>query len=233
MSIARVQFATNSTSVSGNTVSVTLGATPTAGNILVAAVAFFGSASQPGSACAFSSTNVVWMNTQPAAQGGSSTSLGLGIGRVRSGGSTTVTATIDQAGGLAFIVAEYSGLSQNFDKFVSAVGSSTSPASGATATTGTANQLWIGAISARATSGNTFSSPTNSFAIVGQAKSTLGTTSDRSICLLERIVTATGTPNAGATISPTGAWIAECLTIEELVATSAMGSLVDSNLLVA
>lgn len=233
MSIARVQFATNSTSVSGNTVSVTLGATPTAGNVLVAAVAFFGSASQPGSACAFSSTNVVWMNTQPSAQGASSTSLGLGIGRVRSGGSTTVTATIDQAGGLAFIVAEYSGLSLNFDKFISAVGSSTSPSSGTSATTATANQLWIGAICARATSGNTFSSPGNGYAIVGQAKSTLGTTSDRSICLLEKIVTATGTMTVTTTISPTGVWIAEALSIEELVATNAVGSLVDSNLLVA
>lgn len=231
MAIARVQSATNQSSTSVATLTATLGAAPTNGNIVIAAASFLGTASQVGDSGAWAATGITWMKVVTLAQGASSTQLSLAIGRVRASASASIVFTCDQTGGIAMAVAEYSGASLNFDKFVSGLGSSTAPASGATATTEAANELWIGAISHRATSGGTFSSPTNSFTIVGQAKSTLGTTSDRSICLLERIVSATGTANAGATVSPTGTWIAQALTIEQAAVAAGGGPYLEGGFL--
>jgi hypothetical protein len=201
MSITRVQSKTANTGGS-LTFSSTLvfDASPAAGNILVIAIASLAAATPviPTSA------NTTWVTMQ--ANGGSSTLCTLAIGFPRASAGATVT-VLHGGGGLALAGAEYAGLSPlSFDVLASAVGSSTSAASGSTPTTSVADELWIGAISARNTP--TFSSPTNSFGIVGQTVTSIGTTNDRSVALLERIVTSTGTANAGATLSGTNNWAA-------------------------
>lgn len=218
MAINRVQSKTGTSGASSSvtTWSITFDSTPVAGNVIVAACAAFGSASIPGTPGYFSQTGVEWMLTNPSVQAASNTLLFLAIGKVLSGAGSTLTITTLTAGGMSIAAAEYSGLDTRFDRFMSAVGNSAAPASGATGTTSKGNQLWIGAISHRAANGGTFSSPTNSFSIVGQAKSSMNTTSDRSVCLLERIVTSTGTANAGAAVSPTGVWAAQVLTLDAL-----------------
>lgn len=221
MAITRVQSKTgNSAGSSVATLAVTFTGTPVAGNIIVAVAAYLGSASEPGCPCTFSATGVTWLGVLPAAQGASSTHCAMAIGRVQASPGSTVTATTLQSGGFAMVIAEYSGVGLSFDSFGTGTNSSTSiSASGTTTTTGS-NQLWVCGVSHRATSGGTFSSPGNGFAIVGQDKSGLGTTSDRSACLLEKIVSATGTATATVSVSPTGVWIAELLTLDQAVAGS-------------
>lgn len=216
--ITRVQSkAANTGAVSGTTLSVVLDAAPTAGNVLVMAIA--GSGTQMRVTC----PNVVWLHLP--VNGTSATYSTIAIGRVFSSASATITITGTSNGGIAAAGAEYSGISNIFDKAIDATSTGTDVASGATATTTTANQLWIGAFAHRASNGVTYSSPTNGFSIVGQDKTTFGTTSDRTAALLEKIVSSTGTPDAGATSSASGVWVAQVLTLEELVAAGGGGSI--------
>jgi len=218
--ITRVQSKTGNTAgASGTTLAVTLDSTPTAGNIIVVAACYFGTSSTPGpGAATLSATNVVWMMASPAVQPGSQCNVTLSVGRVFASPGSVVTLTFVSAGGAAMVAVEYSGASVTFDKFASAIGSSAAAASGATATTANANELFVGAIGSRGTNGVTFSAPTNSFSIVGQDKSSLNTSADRSVAFLERIVTSTGTPDAGATISASNIWVSQVLTIEQAAA---------------
>lgn len=114
-------------------------------------------------------------------------------------------------GGIAAIMYEYSGLniSTPVDKSISAAALSngTAAASGATATTTAAHEAWIGACAID--NASNWSSPTNSFTLVDQTSETNG-----AICFLERIVSSTGTANAGATASVSGAWIAGVTTFK-------------------
>lgn len=218
--ITRVQSKTGNTAgASGTTLAVTFDSTPTAGNIIVVAACYFGTSSTPGSGGGtLSATNIVWMNASPAAQGNSQCNVTLSVGRVFASPGSTVTLTFVSAGGAAMAMAEYSGASTSFDKFASATGSGTSAASGSSATTESAAQLWVGAIGSRGTNGVTFSSPTNSFAIVGQDKSSLNTSADRSVALTELIASSTGTANSGATVSASNIWVAQVLTLEQAAA---------------
>lgn len=157
------------------------------------------------------------------------------IGKVFTGASATSTITMVGTSPIAAVAAEYSGVTNALDRGSIATNTGTSAASGATGTTSAANELWIGGIVHRNTNGATFSAPTNSFSIVGQTNTTSGTVNDRSACLLERIVSSTGTADAGATISASGVWIAQALTFPEPTAggSGLIGRLVDSNNLVA
>lgn len=210
MAIARVQSKTaNSGASLATTVSVTLDATPTAGNILVVSyAALFGlSAGSPFVTCSgVTFSTYVWI--------GSGTLVGvLAVGRVLSGASATITANAG-SGGNAIVAAEYSGSNIVADVYAAATNTSTSAASGDTAATNAAAELWVGALAAR--NAITYSSPTNSFSIVGQDKSSVGTANDRAAALLERIVSSTGTANAGATLSASNVWTAQVLTLKEI-----------------
>ncbi len=140
----------------------------------------------------------------------------LAIGRIRSGATATITVASVAAQAHAIVGAEYScGGILRLDQSATANSVSTSPASGATGTTATAAELWVGSICARGTNANTMSSPTNSFSIVAQTNTTNGTAnSDRTVGLFEQIVTATGTPNVGCTITSNN-WTAIVAALEE------------------
>jgi hypothetical protein len=211
MAIARVQSGTaNSAGSSVSTLNIVLGSTPTAGNIVVVVGGIVGAFGSSGPV--ISATGIAFTILQCSA--GSSVSGFIAVGRVHSGASATITITAGQAGGITIVAAEYSGANLHLDQNAITVGSGTSLASGATGTTEVADELWIGGLIAR--NAVTFSSPTNSFSIVAQDKSALATTSDRSVALLERIVTSTGTANAGATIGTSGIWIAGAITLHEV-----------------
>lgn len=215
MAITRVQSAVaNSGASSVSAQILTWSTAPVEGNILVVVGSGLGSASIPGCTATFSQTGVEWVLMNITASGANSTLLFMAVGRVYASAGTQLTVTTLSAGGMALVGAEYSGVDFKCDKFKSATGSGTSPASGNTATTSRPVQLWVGGIAHRATNGGTFSAPSNSFTIVDQTKTNLGSTSDRSAALLERLVTSTGTPNAACTVSPTGVWVAAALSIE-------------------
>lgn len=218
-----VQTKTNASSTSVSTLSLTLDSTPTDGNVLIVGVAYLGATSTPGADCNVTCTNVTFTMCSPTAQGASSTCAGLFIGRVRGSAGTTVTVTTNQAGGIALAAMEFSGVSTAFDKYTNNTGSSTSPSTGTSATSATANQLWAAVLGHRASGGCTFSAATNSFTIAAQTRSTLSTTSDRSVCLLYRVVSGTGTMNAGATASTTGVWTGQAIGLEESAASGTEG----------
>jgi hypothetical protein len=216
MAIARVQSKTaNSGAVGVTSLNLVFDAAPTAGNLLVLVVG-----SNAGSPTVDSGSGVSWVLIQKL--GASNTLQSVFVGRVYSGASATVTVNLSSSVSIAIAAAEYSGIGSAFDREVGATGNSTTPDSGATGTTSSANQLWIGAMTARQTSGVTFSSPTGGFAIVVQDKTSAGSTGDRAVCLLEQIVSSTGTPDAGATISASSVWVAQVLTFE--VASAGGGS---------
>lgn len=224
MAIARVQSKTANSGAAGvTTLNLVFDAAPTDGNIVVIAAAGLGTSSAAFSSMSVTGTNIVWMQCCPAVQGGSNMTGILAVGFVLASASATVTVTDLSSGGIAIAGAEYSGCAPFFDQYASAVATTTTPSSGATGTTSSANQLWVASIGHRAVSGGTFSLPTNSFAIVGQDKSSIGSTSDRSVALLERIVSGTGTANAGATVSASGICVSQVLTLKETPSGSAGG----------
>lgn len=216
MAISRVQTKKgNSGAVGGTSLVVTFDAPPTAGNIIIAAACYFGTSLAPGAgAGSVSATNITWSYFgSTAAQAASQGNVMLAIGRVFASPGSAVTLTHIATGGSAMVLAEYSGVSALFDKSAGANGTGTAAASGATATTEAAVQLWAAVIGSR--NEVTFSSPTNGFSIVDQDKSGLATSAGRSVALLELIASSTGTPNAGATISASNIWCAQVATFGE------------------
>lgn len=148
---------------------------------------------------------------------GSSSFVGVAIGRVR---ATETAFNINiQSGSTGAIAACYgvyrsdTGNRLRVDVAVSAVGTSTAPDSGATATTATASELVIGAFGSRAQV--TFSVPTSSSTIRASTNSTVGTANDRSCALSDKFVSSTGTQDLGLTISASNIWAAWTITIEE------------------
>jgi hypothetical protein len=198
----------NSGAASVLSLTVTLGVTPTVGNYIAVAVSGASTASVPGCPFSASCTGVEFFAPINATQGATNMSAALLIGRVLGSPGTVITVNQITSAGMALVAAEYTGVGA-LDRQSSATGSSTSPASGATGTT--TGVLWLAAIGIRVVSGTTFSSPTNSFAIVDQDKTSIASGSDRTVCLLERFVA--GTNNAGATAA-TGIWVAQLATFD-------------------
>lgn len=216
--IVRVQSKSANTGASNAaTLPITLDATPTAGSIIVVTASV--AAGSAVSTRMTEQTGITWLGYVRTS---TNTQL-FAVGRVFSTiASATITVATPASQPISAVAVEYSGVNIRVDKQVTAAATSTSPASGATETTNSANELWVGAITSRSTSANTFSSPTNSFSIVAQTNTTNGSTNtDTSAAFLERIVTSAGTPNAGATSSANQPWIAQVLTFEE---TTASGS---------
>lgn len=213
--ITRVQSKTaNSGSAGVTSQSVVLDSAPTAGNYIVL-VAVSGITAAPEDRFTVDNTSgIIW--TGKLYSSANNVIILMMLGRVFSGASATITVSIATSSRVAMVAAEYSGTNLRLDKEMAATGSSTSLASGATATTANANELWVGGMGQRASSAITFSSPTNSFSIVGQTTSTgTATNNERAAALLERIVTSTGTANAGVTSDQNFQWAAMAMTFEE------------------
>lgn len=178
---------------------VTFGVTATPGNLAVLAIA------NTSMVYITPTGNIEWVYFAFGAAGV------LALGNIKAAQSS-VTINQGVTGAMSAVYAEYSGVGLiSFDRSQGGTGTGTALASGNAGTTSQANQLWLGVMlsaAARPATNSLFSAPTNSFAIVDQAQTTLNTTNDRTSALLERIVSATGTPNAGATAAISGVWIA-------------------------
>jgi|GEM_PF-1056483 len=110
----------------------------------------------------------------------------------------------------AAVVMEYSGLAYGapFDQVASNFNSAqnTAATTGTTATTTSADELWIGGIGLRSSS-YTLSSITNSFSIISFSNSTNSTATNNSkIYALDRVVNSTGDATTGGTVSTRTYW---------------------------
>ncbi len=190
---ARVASQVASAQLSGTTTTITWPSNTTAGNFLAAVISSRNESSvtAPGWVTA---TSKIFQ---------SSRTLYIMYAENCSAVSTTVFTT--DATAQQICAAEYSGMatSSSLDTGIvaSAVGTSTTPASGATGTSTQADELWIGAIGT--ISNITFSLPTNSFLIYSTDSAGIP-----NAALLDQVVSSTGTANAGCTISSSVAWAA-------------------------
>jgi hypothetical protein len=215
--IARVQTKTSNSGSSNVTsltnTSIVLNSAPTNGNILVL-VAAVNSANGNCQIVQPSDGSITW--TYWGEAGASNVGIIMGVGMVYSGASATINVNAVTTGGIAMVVEEYTITNPVIDQRASNTGTSTGPSSGFTNTTTGANELWIVGISDRVTNGTTFSSPTNSFSIVGQDHTTVNATTDRSVALLDKIVTSTGVASSAVTAGASAVWIGATLTIKEV-----------------
>lgn len=160
--------------------------------------------------------------------GSSLTQAFLFVGRVFSGAGTTITLNASGTTVMAAVGAEYtSDRPLRLDRSAVALGSSTTPSSGATQTTSNANEVCFGALACRLQSSSAtgnFTSPGSSYSeILAGGKSSSNNTAgnDREVDLLEKFLTSTGTTTASATVSVSGVWAASLATYEEVPVGSA------------
>lgn len=152
--------------------------------------------------------------------------LTICLGRIISGGATTVTINQqNSSGALVLAGIEFSGFTRaRLDKTSRNNGTTSPASSGALATTSTATQLWLGSVAAR---NDTFSSQTiNTVAVdfdVNAATTFAATTANRSVDLFYRIVSATGTPNCSVTLGATTVWQGALIALEETPAGGTSG----------
>lgn len=204
----RVQSAkANTGASSAMTLNIVFGSSLTAGNVVVLAVATNGAVPNIAPSSSISTM-------QCTAIGASGSLVTIIVGKIFSGATTTLAVDVNSSTSYAVVGAEYSGVAAVFDRRSVGSGNSASPASAATSTTSSADQLWIGAIGVR--NEVTFSSATGSFTVVDQDKSSVGSTNGRTAVLLEQIPGTTGTPAVGGSISLSSQWAAEVLTIQPL-----------------
>lgn len=219
MAIAVVQTKTNNSGGSGvTTLTVTFDATPTAGNLIVLVASGL---STSAAGLVSQTTGIVWTYYQLGTS--NQTTLLIGFGRVFGSASSTITVANFGTGGISIVATELSGENIRVDRMAEATGSGTAVSTGTSQTTSTANEMWVAGLSHRLSGGTTFSLPTNSFSILGQDKSALSTTADRSAALLALSVSSTGTAATGATASGSGNWCGAVFTLQENPAGGAGG----------
>jgi len=197
MAIVRVQGNARGTSGSGSTsVSVTLGATPTAGNVLVLTIGIYGQVNLP-SVTGISQTGVTWYYQIKSSRSTIDDEIWFGV--VGSGASKSLTVSWANFGYSVADVCEYSGIltSGYLDKTATNSGQSKYSDTGTTATTTQADELWIGATA----SGTTQTTPTNGFTLLDGVNNVA-----ISIAYLEKIVSATGTADSGTTMTGSISW---------------------------
>ncbi|MEI6605089.1 MAG: YDG domain-containing protein [Verrucomicrobiota bacterium] len=202
---ARVQSATGNTGANtAATILVTLTNPPSNGNTLVAVITTRGSSINRVSS--ISQNGASWSRAAQAANSGGSTTE-IWYAPNISGAGTAIT--INQAAlRSAAVVMEYSGvLAINpLDQTTGTTGNGTAAATGTTAMSAQADELWIGGIGlVRAT--YTLSSYLNSFFFVASAQTNSGTSSNNAkVYALETVVSAVGTAATGGTVSTASNW---------------------------
>lgn len=209
--ISRVQSATNSANASA-TLTLTFGSNFTPGNIVLVAVGHNAGAPRITEAAGITAT-MYWIGSTNTANSN------LFLVHILSSGVNSLTIT-QQVGtnAISAVGAEYTGTNIVTDMQAATSGSSTNPASGATATTSQANELWVGVACTRNTNGgaNVFTAYQNGFAEVAEANTSIATSLiDRAVTLMERFVTSTGAATASATSSVNTNWSCLVLTFYE------------------
>lgn len=174
---------------------------PANGNALVAVIGMRGAAS----VSSVSQTGASWSQAVRSVNGDIAMEIWYAVD-VSSAG-TAVTFNLDANEKSSAVIAEYSDVTDvdALDVTATNTGSGTTVSSGTTATTSQADQVWVGGFAN--VSNDTYSSPTNSFAIVGQDGSGGGPAGQRSqAAMLDRIVSDVGTASTGATLSGSNDW---------------------------
>jgi hypothetical protein len=209
-----VQTATNTGT--SNSIGATWGQNTTAGNLLVALVAFYGTSQtvtapagwvQVGSTTNNGSCNTtLWYYANAPAQG--------------STGNFSVTTTPTC---MAIMVAEYNHIilsSPEDGSGNSSTGMSSSPATGSQ-TTANANDLLVGSVAQAASVGPsiTFSAPTNSFTLETQVQAS-GGGPILAVGLVDELVTSTGTYSSGVTSTKSTTWCGQIAAFKQVPAPS-------------
>jgi hypothetical protein len=196
-------------SIASGTFTVTLGSTPTNGDVIV--LCYFGTGEASGtnpSVSGISQTNVTWNSSATVYKdsGGSMSPYcrtEIWIGQVAASGTpgTTITVTVANGTGGSYYevanAAEFSGTSTTVDTTATAAGGHSSGAiSNATGTmsTANANDLLIGTVGSWGGTGQ--SSPTQSFTMLGGA-----VVGEYSSSILYNIVSVTGSYYTGVSFS--------------------------------
>ena len=204
----RVGFASGAVGgTAASSFSVTMGASPTAGNTLVAVIETRGNSANR--VTGLSQTGAMWTKAAGAegittTSGSTSTTEIWYASNISTGAGVGVTINLAASYFAAAVIAEYAGVltASPLDKTANRSNGSNST----TATTGTAvastqaNELWVGAVGL-VNSGYTLTSITNSFASVASANSNGGAGSNAKVYMLDRMVTTTGTAGSGGTVS--------------------------------
>lgn len=196
MTITRVHGADIGAWSTGTSFGITLGDTPTAGNVLFAVIGVT-DYSAVVSVSSISQTNVSW--SLQAQQKDSYRAVEIWLGVVSASPGTAITVNLDGTPNNARgAVCEYSGIAATPLDKVSAGddGYSTTGDTAATATTTQDDELWLGGIKARYVTSD-HSNPTNSFTLLDGA----------GLAYLEKIVSATGSADCETTIDATDYWV--------------------------
>jgi hypothetical protein len=215
MAIVRVQGNARGTN-SGNTISITMGSTPTNGNVIVLG---YGCASDISrTISSISQTNVAWTAKKTYANASSVAEIWTGI--VSASAATGITVNLSGAPdyGAVANVCEYSGLNTAdlLDKTAQNFGaSSTHPDTGTTDATTQADELWVGCTSCAGWQ-NAQSSPTNGFSLLDGVVFNWSV----SVAFLEKIVSGTGTANCSTTVTDSEQWIGVIATFKAEAAAS-------------
>jgi hypothetical protein len=197
-----VQTAKGTAGPGAGSVSANWGTATTAGNFLALLVAATGTSAAPtfNTPTSFTAGAAIASGTQNV-----STAIYYWAGASSQSGAQAVTiANATNTAAACIELVEYSGVvsSNPSDKIKTNSGSSASPDSGTTATTSQAKELWLAVLGTKMTNGS-FNTPTNGFTIqdtvgMGSLNCTLG--------FLDKVVSATGTADGGATASASANW---------------------------
>jgi hypothetical protein len=171
------------------------------------------------SSVSINSGTIEWFNKAMATTNVTSVA-NLFIGRVISGGGTTITVALTVSSGASAAGYEITSDSKlvRIDRTSFATATSTSADSGscAASTSGQTGFMFVGVIAAK-------NQPTYSAQQINGGSpdatalydtSTIGTSNDRAIDVFYTIVSSAGTPKATATLA-SQAWVAGCVTLEE------------------
>ncbi|MEI7741593.1 MAG: fibronectin type III domain-containing protein [bacterium] len=213
--VARVKTVTGSNN-GATTVAATWPGATTAGNLLVAIIAVRGGTgttiTPPG--------GLGW--TLAGARANNGTTIGTAIYYIANAasqsGASTWTLTSAKA---TLTLVEYSGVvtATALDVTSTTVGSGTAGNSGQTAATAFAGEVSVGAISV-ASSGGTWSAPTNSYTLVSQVASTSGVATTRhNTGFFEKIPAATAQEQVMATSAANAAWAGVIATFKPRIVT--------------
>jgi hypothetical protein len=198
-------------SILSGTFTITLGYTPTSGDVLI--LGYLGcSATVTPQLTGIGQTGVTW--SQVVAASGDVASIWMG--NVGASAGTVITLTIASGGATDLLeiadVCEWSGLSGVVDQSSSnAGGTGTALATGTTGTITKANELLvgitIGAVFNKGVSDSAAqSSPTNSFTLLDGANVVDSSGNDASLAYLYKVVSSTGTYSSGTTSATEVYW---------------------------
>ncbi|MEI6656861.1 MAG: hypothetical protein WCP45_19000, partial [Verrucomicrobiota bacterium] len=180
--------------------SVTISA-PTSGNTLVAVISTR-SASAGAVAGISQSGGALWTRAAQST-GTAGTTTEIWCASNIQGGGTTVTIQFTASLMASAVVAEYSGVlgAGSVDQTANSSGGSTAAATGTTATTSQANELWLGGIGLDSST-PTLGTPVGGFTSIASAQSSSATAaSDAKVYALEKLPGATGAAASGGTLA--------------------------------